>query len=181
MDHPVRAACPALPQRVRRDRHHVCRIRRHVPHGVGAHHRTALEVRRQGADRVRLGLALVRRTSVADRGPVAIPDPRVDPPALELSPAGRGCEAQDPRPRLYGLAAGRVEERASDDDHDKGAKRGKYFPVPDDFESAITSELLSRLEYQGFANDTFSKMRRRYVEMGGDRSNTRYGWIHTRV
>jgi len=83
--------------------------------------------------------------------------------------------------RLYGLAAGRVEERASDDDHDKGAKRGKYFPVPDDFESAITSELLSRLEYQGFANDTFSKMRRRYVEMGGDRSNTRYGWIHTKA
>jgi len=83
--------------------------------------------------------------------------------------------------RLYGLAAGRLEERESERDDDKDAKRGKYFPVPDDFESAITSELLQRLEYQGLANDTFSKMRRRYVEMGGDRSNTRYGWIHTKA
>jgi len=53
--------------------------------------------------------------------------------------------------------------------------------VPANFESAITSELLTRLEYQGLANDTFSKMKKRYVEMGGGRSNTRYGWIHRKA
>jgi uncharacterized protein len=84
--------------------------------------------------------------------------------------------------RLYGLVPGTVEERDTDRDEDREGddknNGGKYHPVPDDFESAITSELLNRLEYQGFANDTFAKMKRRYVEMGGDRSNTRYGWIH---
>jgi NAD(P)-dependent dehydrogenase (short-subunit alcohol dehydrogenase family) len=37
------------------------------------------------------------------------------------------------------------------------------------------------VEFSGQANDNFSKMRKQYVEMGGERSNTRYGWIRTKV
>src|SRR5256885_10356989 len=40
------------------------------------------------------------------------------------------------------------------------------------FESQIPNSLLTLLEYQGVANDNFSKMRKQYVEMGGGRSNT---------
>src|SRR2546430_2336276 len=43
--------------------------------------------------------------------------------------------------------------------------------------SQIPNSLLTLLEYRGQANDNFSKMRKQYVEMGGGRSNTRYGWI----
>ena len=84
--------------------------------------------------------------------------------------------------RLYGLEpAGNAGRDESDEARDNGHERGAYHAVPANFESAITSELLTRLEYQGFANDTFSKMKKRYVEMGGGRSNTRYGWIHRKA
>ena len=82
----------------------------------------------------------------------------------------------------YGLEpAGNAGRDESDEARDNGHERGTYHAVPANFESAITSELLTRLEYQGLANDTFSKMKKRYVEMGGGRSNTRYGWIHRKA
>jgi hypothetical protein len=33
------------------------------------------------------------------------------------------------------------------------------------------------MEFPGFMADNLSKMRRQYLAMGGQRSNTRYGWI----
>jgi predicted TIM-barrel fold metal-dependent hydrolase len=63
----------------------------------------------------------------------------------------------------------------------EASDHGKYKPVPENFQSQIPNSLLTLLEYQGVANDTFSKMRKQYVEMGGKRSNTRYGWIRTKA
>ncbi|OLC17012.1 MAG: hypothetical protein AUH29_03555 [Candidatus Rokubacteria bacterium 13_1_40CM_69_27] len=75
--------------------------------------------------------------------------------------------------RLYGIP-GAAE----------AAPRGVYRPVPEHFESMIPDSLKTLLEFPGtpgYATDNFSKMRKQYVEMGGERSNTRYGWIRTRV
>ena len=55
-----------------------------------------------------------------------------------------------------------------------------YNPVPANFEALMPASLKTLLEFPGFANDTFSRMRARYAEMGGERSNTRYGWIRSR-
>ncbi len=64
----------------------------------------------------------------------------------------------------------------------EASPHGRYKPVPAiNSESQVPASLLTLLEYQGFANDNFSKMRKQYVEMGGERSNTRYGWIRTKV
>jgi hypothetical protein len=63
----------------------------------------------------------------------------------------------------------------------EASDHGKYKPVPENFQSQIPNSLLTLLEYQGVANDTFSKMRKQYAEMGGRRSNTRYGWIRTKA
>jgi hypothetical protein len=60
----------------------------------------------------------------------------------------------------------------------------KYNPVPANFESRIPESLKTLLEFPGTPGhlaDNFSKMRKYYVEMGGARSNTRHGWIRTRV
>ena len=63
----------------------------------------------------------------------------------------------------------------------EASAHGVYKPVPQNFESQIPNSLLTLLEYQGVANDNFSKMRKQYVEMGGGRSNTRYGWLRTKA
>jgi len=61
------------------------------------------------------------------------------------------------------------------------ANQGKYGPVPAGFESLIPNSLKTLLEFPGFAADNFSTMRKQYAELGGDRSNTRHGWVRTRV
>jgi hypothetical protein len=63
----------------------------------------------------------------------------------------------------------------------EASPHGVYRPVPQSFESLIPNSLLTLLEFQGIANDNFSKMRKQYVEMGGGRSNTRYGWVRRTV
>ena len=63
----------------------------------------------------------------------------------------------------------------------EASAHGVYKPVPQNFESQIPNSLLTLLEYQGVADDNFSKMRKQYVEMGGGRSNTRYGWLRTKA
>jgi len=72
--------------------------------------------------------------------------------------------------RLYGLpSAG------------EASPHGKYKPVPADYESRIPDELKRLLEFPGFVVDNFSRIRTEYLAMGGERSNTRYGWIRTKV
>jgi hypothetical protein len=53
--------------------------------------------------------------------------------------------------------------------------------VPANYEALITDELKTIMEFPGFVADNLSKMRAEYLAMGGERSNTRYGWIRTRV
>jgi len=76
--------------------------------------------------------------------------------------------------RLYGLPTATEDEH----EHEHG---GLYTPVPANYESLIPAQLKTLLEFPGYTADNMSKMRQRYVELGGDRTNTRYGWIRTRT
>jgi len=76
--------------------------------------------------------------------------------------------------RLYGLPTATKDEH--EHEHD-----GLYRPVPANYESLIPAQLKTLLEFPGYTADNMSKMRQRYVELGGDRTNTRYGWIRTRT
>ncbi len=53
----------------------------------------------------------------------------------------------------------------------------------EDYEQMIPDSLKRIMEFPGFtaADDNLSKMRREYLAMGGQRSNTRYGWIRPRA
>jgi hypothetical protein len=63
----------------------------------------------------------------------------------------------------------------------EASPHGPYRPVPPNYESLIPNELKTLLEFPGYVSDNFSKMRRQFVEMGGERSNSRHGWIRTRA
>jgi hypothetical protein len=65
--------------------------------------------------------------------------------------------------------------------HVKSSPSAGYKPVPANYEALITDELKTIMEFPGFVADNLSKMRAEYLAMGGERSNTRYGWIRTRV
>jgi hypothetical protein len=73
--------------------------------------------------------------------------------------------------RLYGVKANGVLVPGNT------PKRGVYHPVPEDYEDLIPDDLKRLMEFPGFMADNLSKMRRQYLAMGGQRSNTRYGWI----
>ena len=74
------------------------------------------------------------------------------------------------------------------------ASQGLYKPVPQDYESRITPELKSILEFppalaaapepadqfHQYAGDNLARIKQSYAEAGGQRSNTRYGWLRTR-
>jgi uncharacterized protein len=63
----------------------------------------------------------------------------------------------------------------------EASPKGKYKPVPADYESQIPDELKTILEFPGYTADNISRMRETYLAAGGQRSNTRYGWIRTRA
>jgi hypothetical protein len=94
--------------------------------------------------------------------------------------------------RIYGLIPAPVTEEGrrrrddddKDDDRDKERRRGIYHPVPADYESRMTADLKSLLEFPGsppFIADNLSKIKEKYVAMGPEPSNTRYGWIRTKA
>jgi hypothetical protein len=74
--------------------------------------------------------------------------------------------------RLYGL-------------HGRAATPQGYRPVPRDFGSQVPDSLVNLLAGNGYSTaynqDNFAKMRKQYAEFGGERSNTRFGWIRTTV
>jgi hypothetical protein len=64
----------------------------------------------------------------------------------------------------------------------EASPHGVYKPVPENFADLIPTSLKRLMEFPGVAvEDNFSKARREYLAMGGERSNTRYGWVRTRV
>jgi hypothetical protein len=77
--------------------------------------------------------------------------------------------------RLYGLEVEKGEEEEGEEEE------SQFGPVPANFESLIPDSLKTLLEFPGYASDNISKMKQRYAEMGGERSNLRYGWIRTKV
>jgi hypothetical protein len=72
--------------------------------------------------------------------------------------------------RLYGIPGAAA-----------AAGKGVYRPVPSNFAALIPNELKTLLEFPGYTADNLSKLRQRYAELGGARSNTRYGWVRTKV
>jgi len=86
---------------------------------------------------------------------------------------------------------GRDRDR-DDDDRDHHDNKARYKPVPRDYERRITPELKRILEFPEtaasadnpfpqYANDGLAKIKQSYVEEGGTRSNTRYGWMRTKT
>ena len=56
-----------------------------------------------------------------------------------------------------------------------------FKPVPKDYEKRMSKELKTIMELPGFTADNMSKFRERYVEIGVERDNVRYGWIRTEL
>ncbi|MPZ93272.1 MAG: amidohydrolase family protein [Actinobacteria bacterium] len=59
------------------------------------------------------------------------------------------------------------------------APGGVYKPVPEDYESRISDELKTLMEFPGYTDDEMASMRSRYLAAGATPSNTRYGWMRT--
>ena len=72
--------------------------------------------------------------------------------------------------KLYGITA--VE----------GAEKDRqYQPVPADYEDRISDELKTIMEFPGYTADNMSKFKEKYAALGPTPSNTRYGWMRTKV
>jgi hypothetical protein len=97
LDHRIRRQRRTLQELLRGDRHHVGIVDRDLPDGGSAHHGTAHEVHGIGPHRVRLRLRLVRLAAVADRRPVALPDPRGTAQKVWIPRVDAIRQAQNPR------------------------------------------------------------------------------------
>ncbi len=73
--------------------------------------------------------------------------------------------------RLYGIQPGESEE----------TQKRMYKPVPKDYESRISTELKTLLEFPGYTADNMSRFKEAYVASEAEPSNTRYGWIRKTV
>ena len=73
--------------------------------------------------------------------------------------------------KLYGIKA--VE--------DPQERARTYPPVPKDYESRMSDELKTLLEFPGYSADNLSKFKDTYIAMGMEPSHTRYGWIRTQA
>jgi predicted TIM-barrel fold metal-dependent hydrolase len=64
----------------------------------------------------------------------------------------------------------------------EGAEKDKvYKQVPKDYESKMSKELKTIMEFPGYTADKMSTFKEKYLASGGERSNTRYGWMRTNV
>jgi predicted TIM-barrel fold metal-dependent hydrolase len=60
----------------------------------------------------------------------------------------------------------------------EGAARDKvYRPVPRDYESRISKELKTIMEFPGYTADNMATFKEKYQALGPEPSHTRYGWI----
>jgi hypothetical protein len=58
---------------------------------------------------------------------------------------------------------------------------GSYKPVPKDYESRMTPELKTLLEFGQLTADNMSKLKDTYAALNIEPSNTRYGWMRVRA
>ncbi len=58
---------------------------------------------------------------------------------------------------------------------------GSYKPVPKDYESRMTKDLKTLLEFDKVTADNMSKMKDTYAALAIDPDNTRYGWMRARA
>jgi len=63
----------------------------------------------------------------------------------------------------------------------KSVKRENYKPVPKDYESKMSKELKTILEFPGYTADNMQKLKQDYAAAGPAPSHTRYGWIRTKL
>ena len=85
---------------------------------------------------------------------------------------------QQAKRKILGLTSARLYGMTPPSEIAPGAT---YRPVPADYEERIPVELKTLLEFPEITGDNMSEMRERYLAMGPAPSNTRYGWIRTRV
>jgi hypothetical protein len=57
---------------------------------------------------------------------------------------------------------------------------GAYAPVPKDYESRMTKELKTLLEFKGFTADNMSRLKETYAALAIEPNNIRYGWMRVR-
>lgn len=84
---------------------------------------------------------------------------------------------QGAKRKILGLNSARLYRMPAAADPAPGAI---YQPVPEDYESRLTDELKTILEFPGYTDDALSAARQQYLAMGADPSNTRYGWVRIR-
>ena len=64
----------------------------------------------------------------------------------------------------------------------EGTEKDRQFrPVPADYEGRISDELKTIMEFPGYTADNMSKFKEKYAALGPTPSNTRYGWMRTKV
>jgi len=58
---------------------------------------------------------------------------------------------------------------------------GSYKPVPKDYESRMSKELKTLLEFDKLTADNMSRMKETYAALGIEPDHTRYGWMRARA
>jgi uncharacterized protein len=64
---------------------------------------------------------------------------------------------------------------------DRGNLQNRFKPVPKDYESRMSKELKTILEFPGYTADNMAKFKDEYAAAGPAPSHTRYGWVRTRA
>ena len=119
---------------------------------------------------------------MADRGAVAVPDPRGDARAASAIRSSR----QQAKRKILGLNSARL--------YNLPTRVGAYKPLPADYERRIPDSLKATLNFPGFSkpgsdrgasytpptppNDRLAALREDYLAAGGHPANRRYGWVH---
>ena len=174
LDHGVRRARGAVQEHLRRDRNNVGFVGRDVPHGGGAHPGSAHEVHGTGSHRLRFGLGLVRIAAVADRRVLAIPDPGGDAEEVRLPGTHAGRETEDSGAEFCQALRHQRQSRTV-------TLSRRFKPVPKDYETRMSKELKTILEFPGFTADGMAKLKDEYVANGAEPSHIRYGWVRTKA
>ena len=76
--------------------------------------------------------------------------------------------------KILGLTSARLYGIEPIEDPERQAET--YRPVPADYESRISDDLKTILEFPGFAGDNIARMREAHLAAGVEPSHTRYGW-----